>query len=89
MTPSPSAVCELVARPYAIPQPGSNTIVEMLQAEDQSGQSPLAAGEAPAAAQRREALKELFARTQVCTRCAELASTRRKVVSVPVTPTRT
>ncbi len=69
-----------MARPYAIPQGHSNTIGEVLQAEDQSGQSSLAAGEASAAAQRREALKELFARTQVCTRCAELASTRRKVV---------
>jgi uracil-DNA glycosylase family 4 len=32
------------------------------------------------AQERREALKEVFAEAQVCTRCAELAATRRKVV---------
>jgi len=32
------------------------------------------------ASERREALKEVFAQTQVCTRCAELAATRKTVV---------
>ena len=34
----------------------------------------------PAAAERREALKEVYARTQACVRCAELAATRKTVV---------
>jgi DNA polymerase len=39
-------------------------------------------GEEPqlSASERREALKELFAQTQVCVRCRELASTRKSVV---------
>jgi uracil-DNA glycosylase family 4 len=34
----------------------------------------------PSAEQRREALKQVFAQAQVCTRCQELASTRQNVV---------
>jgi uracil-DNA glycosylase len=34
----------------------------------------------PSASERRAALKELFERTRTCTRCAELAATRKSVV---------
>jgi uracil-DNA glycosylase len=34
----------------------------------------------PSAAERREALKEVFERARTCTRCAELAETRKNVV---------
>src|SRR5690242_1104037 len=34
----------------------------------------------PSPAERREALKELFNRARTCTRCSELAATRRTVV---------
>ncbi len=34
----------------------------------------------PSAAERREALKEVYAATQACTRCSELAATRKTVV---------
>jgi uracil-DNA glycosylase len=37
-------------------------------------------GVRPSAAERREALKELLAQARSCTRCAELAATRRSVV---------
>ena len=40
----------------------------------------VSAGEHQEASERREALKEVFARARVCTRCPELASTRKTVV---------
>jgi uracil-DNA glycosylase len=36
--------------------------------------------EITSAAERREVLKEIYAQTQQCTRCAELAATRKTVV---------